>query len=345
MNTVSLDTARPAVAAGKAPVLSVEHLCKIYPVGGGLFKPPRPLRAVDDVCLTVQRGETLGIVGESGSGKTTLSWMMLGLLRPTSGEMTVEGRPIASFDRLEIARKIQPIFQDPYSSLNPRQTIGEIVGAPLVVHRVGDAAQRARLVREIMDKVGLPARFAHAYPSQMSGGQRQRVAIARALVLKPEIVVCDEPTSALDVSVQAQILNLLKDLRQELGLTYVFVSHDLGVVEYISDRVAVMYMGRVVETGRAARLMSAPRHPYTQALMGSILTPDPALGLPELHLGRGFPDPLNAPAGCRFHPRCPEAADICRTTAPPQRHDEQGMVECHLRGGAPAQVISWKTGT
>ncbi len=343
MSTVSLEAAR-VQDMGAPGFLELDQLSKVYPVGGKLFQKPKMLRAVDDVSLTVARGETLGIVGESGSGKTTLSWMMLGLLKPTLGEMRIEGRAISSLSRLDVARKIQPIFQDPYSSLNPRRTIGEIVGAPLQIHGIGSSADRQRQVREIMDKVGLPARFVHSYPSQLSGGQRQRVAIARALILQPEIVICDEPTSALDVSVQAQILNLLKDLRQELGLTYVFVSHDLGVVEYISDRVAVMYMGKVVETGKAAVLMTEPRHPYTQALMHSILTPDPTLGLPELQLGRGFPDPLNAPGGCRFHPRCSEAIEICSQQAPPHIADERGSVECHLRRAQPAQVISWKTG-
>jgi peptide/nickel transport system ATP-binding protein len=273
-----------------APALEVRELSRSFTVGGGLLRTGKTLRAVEDINLSVQRGESLGIVGESGSGKTTLSRMMLGLTPPTRGEIRLDARSIASFDRRELARKIQPIFQDPYSSLNPRKTIGQIIRLPLEAHGMGSDAERDRAVEEIMTQVGLAPRLQHSYPRQLSGGQRQRVAIARALVVKPEILICDEPTSALDVSVQAQILNLLKDLRAAFNLTYIFITHDLGVLHYMADRVAVMYMGRIVELGDTRDILAAPRHPYAQALLGSILTPDPHLGLPDLNLARGFPD-------------------------------------------------------
>ncbi len=315
---------------GQTPALDVRGLSRSFSVGGGLFSQGKVLRAVEEINLSVRRGESLGVVGESGSGKTTLSRMMLGLMQPTHGEIWIDGRSIASIDRRELARKIQPIFQDPYSSLNPRKTIGQIIRLPMEAHGIGGAKDRDEAVEQIMAQVGLPPRLQHSYPSQLSGGQRQRVAIARALVVKPEILICDEPTSALDVSVQAQILNLLKDLRAAFNLTYVFITHDLGVLDYMADRVAVMYMGRIVEMGPTRDILAAPRHPYAQALLGSILTPDPHLGLPDLDLAQGFPDPLNPPAGCAFHPRCAKARDICSTTAPQAARGQGHLIECHL---------------
>ena len=315
---------------GLTPALAVRGLSRSFSVGGGLFSQGKVLRAVEDINLSVRRGESLGIVGESGSGKTTLSRMMLGLMQPTQGDIRIDGRSIASIDRRELARKIQPIFQDPYSSLNPRKTIGQIIRLPLEAHGIGGAKDRDEAVEQIMAQVGLPLRLQHSYPSQLSGGQRQRVAIARALVVKPEILICDEPTSALDVSVQAQILNLLKDLRAAFNLTYVFITHDLGVLDYMADRVAVMYMGRIVELGPTSDILKAPRHPYAQALLGSILTPDPHLGLPDLDLAQGFPDPLNPPAGCAFHPRCAKARDLCSTRAPQALRAQDHLIECHL---------------
>ena len=312
------------------PALEVCGLSRSFHVGGGLLRKGKTLRAVEEINLSVQRGESLGVVGESGSGKTTLSRMMLGLMKPTSGDIKIDGRSIASIDRKELARKIQPIFQDPYSSLNPRKTIGQIIHLPLEAHGIGSGKERASAVEEIMAQVGLPPRLQHSYPSQLSGGQRQRVAIARALVVKPEILICDEPTSALDVSVQAQILNLLKDLRTAFNLTYIFITHDLGVLDYMADRVAVMYMGRIVELGAAKTILAAPSHPYAQALLGSILTPDPHLDLPDLNLAQGFPDPLNPPTGCAFHPRCAKARDICSITAPQAARAHDHLVECHL---------------
>ena len=229
---------------------------------------------------------------------------------------------------------MQPVFQDPYSSLNPRKTLAQIVGLPLAVHRIGTEDERRARIAEIMELVGLPAHLLHAYPNQLSGGQRQRVAIARALAIQPAVVVFDEPTSALDVSVQAQILNLLMELRQTLNLTYVFISHDLAVVEHIADRVAVMYLGRLVELGDTGRIFEQPRHPYTETLLRSILTPDPALGLPPGPFGGEFPDPLDPPSGCHFHPRCPKALDACRAArARAHRIEPSSRIECHLYNG------------
>ncbi len=325
-----------AVAAQESPALEISGVGRSFHVGAGFLRKGKTLRAVDDVNLTVRRGEVLGIVGESGSGKTTLSRMMLGLMKPTDGSIRMDGQDIRTISRSDLSRKVQPIFQDPYSSLNPRKTIGQIISLPLETHGNGTPAERRAAVEQMMLQVGLPPRLIHSYPSQLSGGQRQRVAIARALMIRPEILICDEPTSALDVSVQAQILNLLKDLRETFNLTYIFITHDLGILEYIADRVAVMYMGRVVEEAPARQLMRNPRHPYAHALLGSMLTPDPTLDLPDLHLGRGFPDPLNPPTGCSFHPRCPKAMPECSNLAPKPLRNDNGMVECHLyREGNP----------
>ncbi|MAF05609.1 ATP-binding cassette domain-containing protein [Herbaspirillum huttiense] len=257
-------------------------LSKVYPLKRGLFQAPGELKAVDDVSLRLYRGETLGLVGESGCGKSTLAKMLLGLLAPTSGNVLINGQEVDPTERRAHARHIQPIFQDPYSSLNPRKTVGEIVGLPLKLHGIGNAAERNRQVRQILDLVGMPERTHTQYPNQLSGGQRQRVAIARALILRPDILICDEPTSALDVSVQAQILNLLLDLKAEFGLTYLFISHDLGVVEHLVDRVAVMNKGSIVELASREQLFSDPQHPYTRMLLASALTPDPGLGIPAL---------------------------------------------------------------
>jgi peptide/nickel transport system ATP-binding protein len=269
-------------------------------------------------------------VGESGCGKTTLARILLGLLQPSSGEILIDGKAMKKEGRRTIARKIQPVFQDPYSSLNPRKTIASIVSLPLRVHKVGDSSTWRGKVEEILDLVGLPKRVLHSYPGQLSGGQRQRVAVARALIMRPEVVICDEPTSSLDVSVQAQILNLLISLRRELGLTYLLISHNLAVVEHLATRVAVMYLGRIVEEAETDRIFQKPRHPYTKALLESVLTPEPGLGVPELHLGAGFPNPLDPPPGCTFHPRCVYAKPECGEKAPTERRDDEGHVTCHL---------------
>ena len=313
-----------------APVLECDGVTRLFKVKKGLFEAAATLRAVDDVSFAVREGEVLAIVGESGCGKTTLARMLLGLLPPSGGTIRFAGRPMEEVGRSEIAARVQPVFQDPYSSLNPRKTLGQIVGLPLAVHRIGTEAERRDRIARIMELVGLPSHLVHAYPNQLSGGQRQRVAIARALAIEPGIVVFDEPTSALDVSVQAQILNLLMELRRTLKLTYVFVSHDLAVVEHIADRVAVMYLGRLVELGDTGTIFEDPRHPYTETLLRSILTPDPSLGLPPGPTGGEFPDPLDPPSGCRFHPRCPKAMDVCGAVAPEAETDFPGLVECHL---------------
>jgi peptide/nickel transport system ATP-binding protein len=310
--------------------LELRNVTRTFDISQGIFRPAATLTAVADVSLQVKRGEVYALVGESGSGKSTLAKMLLGLLPPTSGEILIDGVPISSTNRVAVARRIQPIFQDPYSSLNPRKSIRELIALPLVVHNIGDRASRRATMLEMLDMVGLSSRMLDATPGQLSGGQRQRVAIARALVMRPEVVICDEPTSALDVSVQAQILNLLLDLKRELGLTYFFISHNLAVVEHLADRVAVMYLGRLVEQRSRAGLFAGPRHPYTRALLESVLTPDPDLGVPDTGIGAAFPNPLAHNSGCPFTPRCPAAMDICRTTFPPTRALPDGWAACHL---------------
>jgi peptide/nickel transport system ATP-binding protein len=289
---------------------------------------------VDRVNLTVRAGEVVGLVGESGCGKTTLARMLLGLLPPTQGEILIDGRPITALPRRAIAALVQPVFQDPYSSLNPRKAVGSIIALPLRVLGNADPSTWRRRVEEMMERVGLSRSLYENYPSQLSGGQRQRVAIARALINRPRLVICDEPTSALDVSVQSQILNLLQELRRDLGLTYLLISHNLAVVEHMATRVAVMYLGRIVEEADTDTLFRAPRHPYSEALLASVLTPEPGLGVPDTHLGAAYPDPLNVPSGCRFHPRCPKVMDVCRSKAPAPVPTASGHVECHLYGSA-----------
>lgn len=320
------------------PVLATEDVRQSYSVGAGLMKPKRTLEAVRGVSLELERGSVLGLVGESGCGKSTLSRLLLGLESPAAGRILIDGKPLTGFSRREITRRIQPVFQDPYASLNPRKTIGSIIALPLAVHRIARGADARKQVQDIMDVVGLPKRFYNRYPNQLSGGQRQRVAIARALVMRPDILICDEPTSALDVSVQAQVLNLLQDLQKEFSLTYLLISHDLAVVEHLASRVAVMYLGRIVEEADARTLFREPRHPYTRALLDSVLTPEPELGLPETKLGSAFPNPLAIPSGCAFHPRCPEFIEgTCEKFVPPDVPVAGGHVECHLYSEEPAE--------
>jgi peptide/nickel transport system ATP-binding protein len=311
-------------------LIQTVNLHRTFSVSAGLFKAKQTLHAVNGVDLTVNRGDVMGIVGESGCGKSTLAKMLLGLTPPSQGSIQIEGQDIGKMDRRELARRVQPVFQDPYSSLNPRRNIASIVSFPLDIHGVGSKQERRNKAIEMLERVGLPSRYADSTPGQLSGGQRQRVAIARALVMHPEIVICDEPTSALDVSVQAQILNLLMDLRKEFNLTYVFISHNLAVVEHIATQVAVMYLGQIAELTQTAELFKHPRHPYTQALLASVLTPETGLGIPDMGLGLSFPDPLHPPSGCTFHPRCKQILACCTTQRPVLSRDTQGEVACHL---------------
>jgi len=311
-------------------IIEARDVSCTFMISGGFMKAKRALHAVRGIDLTIERGEVMALVGESGCGKTTLARMMMGLMAPTSGTIMLENRPITETDRISVARTVQPIFQDPYSSLNPRKTIGRIITLPLKVQGDPNPETWRKRGEEMMELVGLPRRLFNSYPNQLSGGQRQRVAVARALINRPRMVICDEPTSALDVSVQSQILNLLQDLRTELGLTYLLISHDLAVVEHIATRVAVMYLGRIVEQTDTASLFETPRHPYSEALLSSVLTPDPTKGVPDTQLGVSYPNPLEIPSGCSFHPRCPKVMDHCPRIEPRPVPAPGGHVECHL---------------
>ncbi len=314
-----------------APLLEVRNLVKHFRVAGGLFGGRSGLiRAVDGVSFELRRGETLGLVGESGCGKTTTGRCILQLERPTSGEVIFEGRDLTRLGEDElraVRRKMQVIFQDPYSSLNPRMTVGQIIAEPLAVHGiVTERRSRAQRMRDLLSHVGLLPQHADRYPHQLSGGQRQRVGIARALAVEPALIICDEPVSALDVSIQAQIINLLEDLQAQFGLTYLFVAHDLSVVRHISDRVAVMYLGKIVEITDRKSLYDVPLHPYTKALLSAVPIPDPVLEAQRerVVLGGEVPSPLNPPPGCVFHPRCPIAVDRCRREVPELREIRAG---------------------
>jgi len=303
------------------PIIEARGLTHIYSVRSGLIGRARPLRALHDVSLSIGEGEILGVVGESGCGKSTLARILLGLETPTAGEVLLEGRPIASYPRRERALAVQPVFQDPYGSLNPSMSVEDLIALPLHIHSIGPKHERQQKVARIADQVGLPRRALAANPSQLSGGQRQRVAIARALVAGPRLVICDEPTSALDVSVQAQILNLLLDLRAEHRIAMLFISHNLSVIEYMTDRMMVMYLGRVVESGSTKETFAAPSHPYTAVLKEAVFTPDDENGVPDLGLRGNFPNAMDIPSGCVFHPRCPVARAECATVYPTlERH-------------------------
>jgi len=330
---MSLPNQLPA-ESGSTSLVSIRNLVKHFPIHGGLFqREVAQVHAVDDVSMEIAPGETLGLVGESGCGKTTAGRVILRLTPATSGQVLFEGRDVFGAngrDLKQLRRDMQIIFQDPYSSLDPRMPIGDIIGEGLEIHDIGDKSDRDATVRDMMARVGLRPQYARRYPHEFSGGQRQRIGIARALILHPKFVICDEPVSALDVSIQSQILNLLKDLQQEFGLTYLFIAHNLAVVRYICDRIGVMYLGKLVELTPTDELFRRPLHPYTQALLSAIPEPDPTRRRSRIVLTGDVPSPINPPTGCRFHTRCPLAMDICRQKEPEFRDlGSNHKVACH----------------
>ena len=300
-------------------LVEVSHLKEYFPINTGMFTS-KPLKAVDDVSFSIRRGETLGLVGESGCGKTTVGRTLLHLYEPTGGEVRFEGKPIRTkADINEFRRKATMVFQDPYSSLNPRMTVSDIIGEPLDIHKMyRNKAEREQRILELMDRVGLNSEHASRYAHEFSGGQRQRIGIARALALNPKFIVCDEPVSALDVSIQAQVINMFDELQDEMGLTYLFIAHDILVVRHISDRIAVMYLGKMVELADAKEIYEHPLHPYTQSLMSAVPQPDPkvARANKRIVLSGDIPSPLNAPSGCPFRTRCPRATAACAEAMP-----------------------------
>ncbi|MFZ7942264.1 MULTISPECIES: ABC transporter ATP-binding protein [Bacillaceae] len=317
-------------------IIKVENLKKHFPIQDPLpFKKSKlSVKAVDGVSFEVFRGETLGIVGESGCGKSTMARLINQLIRPSDGKVVFKGQDLASMGTKEIRasrKSIQMVFQNPYASLDPRKTIKQLIAEPLEIHNVGDKQSRNKRVQELLEVVGLSSYHADRYPHEFSGGQRQRINIARALALNPDVIICDEPVSALDVSVQAQVINLLKDLQKQFDLTYIFISHDLNVVRYMCDRIAVMYLGKIVEIGTFAEIYENPLHPYTKALLSAIPKESPYEKKERILLKGDVPSPVNPPSGCHFHQRCPHAMDICKTARPElKQHEAAQRVACHL---------------
>jgi oligopeptide transport system ATP-binding protein len=317
-------------------LLRVENLVKHFPIKKGIVRPRQVglVKAVDGISFSVEHGQTLGLVGESGCGKSTTGRTILRLIEPTSGKVFFEGQDILKLDKAgmrRLRRDMQIVFQDPYASLNPRMTVGDLIGEPLVLHGIAQGSEKIRRVCELLDLVGLSSRYMRRYPHEFSGGQRQRVGVARALALNPKVIVCDEPVSALDVSIQAQIINLLQDLQERLGLAYLFIAHDLSVVKHLSDVVAVMYLGKIVEMADKKELFRNPVHPYTEALLSSVPIPDPTVKVEGLVLDGDVPSPVDPPPGCRFRPRCRHAQAICATDDPPLIGTSHHLVACHVK--------------
>ena len=320
------------------PLLEVRNLKKYFPVRGGMFhRVVNQVRAVDGVSFTIKKGQTLGLVGESGCGKSTLGRAILRLHEPSSGEILVNGADITGFTREQMVverRQLQIIFQDPFASLSPRRTVAQTIREPLDVHRVGTKENRENRVTELLDVVGMSPQVRDRYPHEFSGGQRQRIGIARALALNPEFIVADEPVSALDVSVQSQVLNLIAKLKRDHGIAFLFISHDLAVIQHVSDEIGVMYLGHIVEHASVEDLYAGPKHPYTRALLSAVPVPDPTRKPERIVLSGDVPSPMNPPAGCPFHTRCPDAKAICSTTPPPRRNvgsdAKPHEVSCHL---------------
>jgi oligopeptide/dipeptide ABC transporter ATP-binding protein len=339
-----------AMAGGKrvdmtTPLLSVRDLQMHFPVREGVLLRTRKFnKAVDGVSFDIAPGETLGLVGESGCGKSTLGRCITRLYRPTSGQILFDGTDITTLSGGELKpfrQHIQMIFQDPMESLNSRHTVGDILEEPLIIHRIGNAASRRRRVSELLEIVGLPSRSVSRYPFEFSGGQRQRIGIARSIALNPRLIICDEPVSALDVSIQSQILNLLIELQQEFKLSYLFIAHDLAVVKHISDRMLIMYLGKIAESAGSEEIYRDPRHPYTHSLISAIPVPDPHRVLDRQVISGDVPSPINPPSGCRFHPRCPHVMDICKHERPVIRETSGGHeISCHLQPSGLAMNLN-----